>query len=143
MLNALYIYPVTSVAIAIYRKLNARNILLEPGARSEVIGVRRRDGSFAYMPFGGFLERAIARALGSKARSGLLQASRAGKGSQFGMEWQDLQPGQFVLGCLFEQQAYVVHERDCVCVVEYRPVVVPVTAAENDKPGSAPTRGGR
>ena len=95
------------MSVALHRKLNARNIVLEEGQSGASVGVRRKDGSYAYLSWGGFIDVDIARALpgGIPAK---LQAARVGTGQEWAIEWQNLAPGQHVQGCLFGGKAYSV-----------------------------------
>lgn len=97
------------MAVALRRRHNARNIVLELGTRGESVGVRRRGGGFAYYPFGGFIERRIARVVPG-ARSARLEVVAIGVGSDWALEWQDVPEGRFVLGCVYDGRAYGVLE---------------------------------
>lgn len=104
------------MSVALYRKLNARNIILEEGGDSQSIGVRRRDGSYGYLPYGGFVDRPIARALPG-AVPVKLNVERVGVGREWALKWEPLKTGAHVLGCVFGGRAYAVLENG-------RPVVV-------------------
>lgn len=95
------------MSVALYRKLNARNVVLEEGQRGQTIGVRRKDGSYGYLSWGGFIGIEIARALPG-GRPAKLNASRVGVGEEWALRWKDLEPGQHVQGCVFEGKAYAV-----------------------------------
>lgn len=98
------------MSVVLHRKINARNLVLEEGQTGESIGVRRKDGSYSFVPWGGFIDVEIARAL-PKGRAVKLQASRVGSGREWALQWQDLGPGQHVQGCVFAGKAYAILER--------------------------------
>jgi hypothetical protein len=95
------------MSVAIHRKINARNLVLEEGQAGQTIGVRRRDGSYAYLSWGGFLDVEVAKALPG-AVPVKLQAARVGTGQEWAMTWNDVGPGQHVQGCKFQDKAYAV-----------------------------------
>lgn len=99
------------MSVALYRKLNARNVILEEGGSSaQSIGVRRKDGSYGFKVWGGFIDRPLARAAAG-AQPVQLLATRVGVGPQWALTWTELEPGQHVLGCLFEDRAYSVLQK--------------------------------
>ncbi len=104
------------MSVALHRRLNARNIVLEEGRVGQTVGVRRRAGDYAFLDWGGFVDRPVAKALPG-ARSAKLGAVRVGVGQEWALEWETLEPGQHVLGCVFENRAYAVLDNG-------RPVVV-------------------
>lgn len=97
------------MSVALHRNLNARNIVLEEGQVGESVGVRRKDGSYGYLPWRGFIDLPVARALPG-AKPAKLLASRVGTGREWALEWQVLAPGQHVQGCVFQGKAYAVLE---------------------------------
>lgn len=109
------------MSVALYRKLNARNIVLEEGGSSaQSIGVRRKDGTYAFKAWGGFVDRPLARAL-VDAQPVQLQITRVGVGQQWALSWTELEPGQHVLGCLFGERAYSVLEDGHPIVIDPPP----------------------
>lgn len=81
----------------ISRKLNHRNIRLEHDTEHENVGVMDRDGKVHQLRWLGFITRPDAKRVGKPVK---LQISRA--------DSIDLEPGQFVLGCLVERGVYAV-----------------------------------
>jgi len=104
------------MSVALHRRLNARNIVLEEGIPGQTVGVRRRGGDYAYLTWGGFIDRPVAKGLAG-ARPAKLSVSRVGVGREWALNWEPLEPGQHVLGCVFENRAYAVLD-------EGRPVIV-------------------
>lgn len=98
------------MSVALHRKINARNLVLEEGQTGETIGVRRKDGSYSFLPWGGFVDVEIARVLPG-GRAVKLQASRVGSGREWALEWQDVAPGRHVQGCVFADKVYAILER--------------------------------
>ena len=82
----------------IYRKQNYRNIRLDDHTEGETVGVLTRDGRTHQVRWLGFIKREDARR--STGRPVKLVISRVGR--------EDLQPGQYVQGCLVEEGVYAV-----------------------------------
>ena len=91
----------------IYRKQNYRNIRLDDDTEGETVGVLTRDGRTHQMRWLGFIKREDARR--SRGRPVKLVISRG--------EREDLQPGQYVQGCLMEEGVYAVID-SAVAVVD-------------------------
>ena len=91
----------------IYRKQNYRNIRLDDDTEGETVGVLTRDGRTHQMRWLGFIKREDARR--SRGRPVKLVISR--------VEREDLQPGQYVQGCLMEEGVYAVID-SAVAVVD-------------------------
>ena len=82
----------------IYSKQNYRNIRLDDHTEGETVGVLTRDGRTHQICWLGFIKREDARR--STGRPVKLGISRVGRA--------DLQPGQYVQGCLVEEGVYAV-----------------------------------
>jgi hypothetical protein len=91
--------------LVLARRLNKRLIELYAATRGETIGVLRRDGSYEYRPWLGFVERDRARGLGSPVK---LQVSRVGYVGRAGVDWRDVPQGRHVQGCLTLDGVYAV-----------------------------------
>lgn len=82
----------------IFRKQNYRNIRLEHDTENETVGVLARDGRAHQVRWLGFIERSEAKIAGGRPVK--LVISRVGR--------IDLEPGQYVQGCLVENGVYAV-----------------------------------
>ncbi len=91
--------------LVLARYLNKRLIELHANTRGETVGVLRRDGSYEYRPWLGFVDRAGARRLGRPVK---LQVARVGHQGDFHIDWRDLPKGRHVQGCLTGQGVYAV-----------------------------------
>ncbi len=91
--------------LVIARYLNKRLIELYPNTRGETVGILRRDGSYEYRPWLGFVERERASSLGKPVK---LQVARVGHLLDSRVEWRDVPRGRHVQGCLTVQGAYAV-----------------------------------
>jgi hypothetical protein len=91
--------------IVLARYLNKRLIELHASTRGETVGVLRRDGTYAYKQWLGFIERSQARQLGKPVR---LQVCRVGHQGASHIEWRDVAKGRHVQGCLTEAGVYAV-----------------------------------
>ncbi len=93
--------------LVLARYLNKRLIELYPNTRGETIGVLRRDGSYAYRPWLGFVDRARAPRMGKPVK---LQVARVGQMKDTHVDWRDVPRGRHVQGCLTREGAYAVTE---------------------------------
>ena len=91
--------------LVLARHLNKRLIELHPATKGETVGVMRRDGSYEYRPWLGFIDRNQARKLGSPVK---LHVSRVGHQGEFHIEWRDVAKGRHVQGCLTRAGVYAV-----------------------------------
>lgn len=93
---------------ALCRRFNARNIELYPHTRGEDVGVKLTSGEVRYVRWLGFLDVDVARAIkGAKAVKLDVQRYSNNAGGWAG-DWVDLQPGQFVQGCLTAEGVFGV-----------------------------------
>ena len=90
----------------IFRKLNHRNIRLDNDTEHETVGVMDREGKAHQVRWLGFISRTDAKRAGRPVK---LQISR--------VESTDLQPGQFVQGCLVDRGVYAVIDSS-VAIIE-------------------------
>ena len=88
----------------LYRKLNFRNIKLVDQRSGEKVGVLRRDGTYEFVPWLGFINRKHAKK--SAGMPVKLKISR--------VDGVDLQPGEFVQGCLVSSGVYAVIDSSVV-----------------------------
>ena len=95
--------------LVLCRKLNHRNIELHHSTRGEAVGVLKRDGEYAYVPWLGFLDRVEARGRGRPVK---LLIARVGRLDGAHMVWRDLVAGEHVQGCLTAGGAYAVTDTD-------------------------------
>lgn len=87
------------------RYLNKRLIELYDKTGGETVGVLRRDGSYEYRPWLGFVSRERAIGLGRPVK---LQVARVGQQQQSRVVWKDVPQGRHVQGCLTPRGAYAV-----------------------------------
>ena len=83
----------------LFRKQNFRNIQLEHDTAGETVGVLRKDKKIDYIRWAGFIRRDLAKA-NRRAKPVLLLISR--------IDGNDLEVGEYVQGCLIENQVYAV-----------------------------------
>ena len=91
--------------IILARYLNKRLIELYDNTHGETIGVLRRDGSYEYRPWLGFVQRERALALGRPVK---LQVARVGQQGETQVVWRDIPIGRHVQGCLTQRGVYAV-----------------------------------
>lgn len=91
--------------IVLARYINKRLIELYPTTRGETIGVLRKDGSYEYRTWLGFVERERAMTLGRPVK---LQAARVGYQGEIHVSWRDIPRGRHVQGCLTRDGVYAV-----------------------------------
>jgi hypothetical protein len=97
------------VSLILCRKLNHRNIELHHSTRGESVGVLRRSGECSFVPWLGFIDRNDARTRGRPVK---LLIARVGRLDGARTRWRDLQPGEYVQGCLTRSGAYAVTDLD-------------------------------
>ena len=73
--------------LVLARYLNKRLIELHSTTKGETIGVLRRDGTYEYRQWLGFIDRVQARKLGKPVK---LQVSRVGNQGEFHIDWRGL-----------------------------------------------------
>ena len=91
--------------LVLARYLNKRLIELYGSTRGETIGVLRRDGSYDYRRWLGFIDRDGAQRLGRPVK---LQAARIGRQGEAHVDWRDIPRGRHVQGCLTREGVYAV-----------------------------------
>ena len=91
--------------IILARYLNKRLIELYDTTKGETIGILRRDGSYEYRPWLGFVTREQAIARGRPVK---LQVARVGQQGESRVVWKDIPAGRHVQGCLTSLGAYAV-----------------------------------
>jgi len=91
--------------LVLARRINHRLIELHPNTRGETVGVLRRDGSYDYRPWLGFIDRKQARRLGKPVK---LQITRVGYQADVHIDWRDVAKGRHVQGCLTAAGVYAV-----------------------------------
>ena len=91
--------------IVLARHLNKRLIELYANTHGETIGILRRDGSYEYRPWLGFVSREKAIQLGRPVK---LQVARVGQQGDSRVVWRDVPRGRHVQGCLTNKGAYAV-----------------------------------
>ena len=91
--------------IVLARHLNKRLIELYANTRGETIGILRRDGSYEYRQWLGFVDRERAIELGRPVK---LKVARVGQQGSSRIVWKDIPKGRHVQGCLTQKGAYAV-----------------------------------
>ncbi len=91
--------------LVLCRMLNHRQIELRADTRGQLVGVRRTNGEYRYVPWLGFVDRAEAPAYGRPVK---LAIARVGRSDGFHTEWHDVPDGTYVQGCLTEAGAFAV-----------------------------------
>lgn len=89
---------------ALKRSLNHRHILLDDDTKNETVGVRRRDGSWQYIAWLGFISLEEAKAIGRPVRLNITAVSY----DPILCGWSRLHEGESVQGCLVEGGVYGV-----------------------------------
>ncbi len=93
------------MSIVLARRQNKRLIELYSGTRGETIGVLRRDGSYEYCQWLGFIDRQ--RAINS-GRPVKLLVARVGHQGDTCVSWKDIPKGRHIQGCLTSEGSYAV-----------------------------------
>ena len=91
--------------LVLARYLNKRLIELHPNSKGQSIGVLRRDGSYEFRQWLGFIDRAHAQQLGKPVK---LQVARVGNQGEINIDWRDVPAGRHVQGCLTRHGVYAV-----------------------------------
>ena len=91
--------------IILARYLNKRLIELYDNTHGETVGILRKDGSYEYRPWLGFVSRERALKMGRPVK---LQVARVGQQGDARIVWKDVPQGRHVQGCLTHQGAYAV-----------------------------------
>lgn len=91
--------------LVLARRLNQRLIELHAHTRGETVGVLRRDGTYEFCPWLGFVDRKQARGLGKPVK---LQVARVGYHVDVHIDWRDVAKGRHVQGCLTPAGVYAV-----------------------------------
>ncbi len=82
------------------RSLNYRKVVLGEETTREVVGVRRKDGSFDYKTWRGFIDVERAREMPGAIPVKLqIEAFAADEGGP-PLEWIEVPPGRYLQGCL-------------------------------------------
>ena len=88
-------------------RLNKRLIVLEDETHGQTIGLVRRDGSTGFVKWLGFADLEYAKSL-KGARPVKLVVARIGVKDGFNTLWTDLNPEQFVQGCLVDTGVFAI-----------------------------------
>ncbi len=91
--------------LVLARRLNKRLIELHDNTLGETVGILRRDGTYEYRSWLGFVDRNQARHLGSPVK---LQVARVGYLGDTHISWRDVSRGRHVQGCLTAAGVYAV-----------------------------------
>lgn len=91
--------------LVLARHLNKRLIELYDNTSGETVGVLRRDGSYEYKPWLGFVSRERAISIGRPVK---LHIARVGQQQDRRLVWKDVPAGRHVQGCLTARGAYAV-----------------------------------
>ena len=91
--------------LVLCRRLNHRNIELHDGTTGETVGVLKRDGSYTYVPWLGFIERSKAKSCGKPVK---LLIARVGRKDSWNTIWEDIAEGRHVQGCITSNGAFAV-----------------------------------
>ena len=99
--------------LALLWKLNHRNVELHADSKGQV-GVRRRDGTYRYVKWLGFMSKTDAQASGGIPVK--IQAARIGRREGWNIRWQDLPDGSHVQGCLTVNGVYAVFDTRLIVI---------------------------
>ncbi len=91
--------------IVLARYVNKRLIELYANTKGETVGILRKDGTYEYRPWLGFVDRSRAIGLGKPVK---LQVARVGQQMETRVAWQEVPRGRHVQGCLTRHGAYAV-----------------------------------
>lgn len=91
--------------IVLARYLNKRLIELYANTQGETVGVLRKDGSYEYRPWLGFVDREHALQSGKPVK---LLVARVGQQGDTRVVWKDIPKGRHLQGCLTSRGAYAV-----------------------------------
>ncbi len=96
--------------LALNRRQNAANILLDATTINETVGYLLPDGEWRFARWLGFIERGEARALAGAQPVRLVEITRIGRTDGVSTKWQEVPAGEYVHGCLVEQGAFAVFD---------------------------------
>lgn len=82
------------------RSLNYRKIVVGEGTTGEVVGVRRKDGTFDYKSWRGFIDMERAREMPGAIPVKLEIEAFAADEEGPPLRWIEVPPGRLVQGCL-------------------------------------------
>ena len=111
LLKILYIITVImklefKPGIALGRRLNYKFIALHHDTKGEVIAVLKKDGSYQFASWKGFLTRAMAiEACGVPVK---ILVNQVGHEKNGGVRWKDVPANKHVQGCLVGDGCYCV-----------------------------------
>ena len=100
--------------LVLLRKVNHRNVELHDNQPGETIGVLRKDGTYTYVRWLGFISKNDAVASGGRPVK--LQVSRIGRKDGWHTRWRDVEPGRHVKGCLTPGGVFAVYDADVFVV---------------------------
>ena len=91
--------------LVLCRTLNHKIIQLWYDTEHQEVGVKRKDGSYQYLPWLGFVGRSDAKSLGIPVKLHIL---RIGRGTSCDLQWKELSEGEHVQGCGTAKGAYAI-----------------------------------
>ena len=91
--------------LVLCRTLNHKIIQLWYDTENQKVGVRRKDGSYQYVPWLGFISRSDAKNMGIPVKLHIL---RIGRGSDPDLQWTELRSGEHIQGCGTSNGAYAL-----------------------------------
>ena len=92
--------------IALGRRQNYKFIALHHDTKGEVIAVLKRDGSYKFAPWRGFITSAMAKEI--RGVPVKLLVTSVGYQKHGSMRWKDVPDGKHVQGCLVNEGCYCV-----------------------------------
>ncbi len=91
--------------LVLCRTLNHKIIQLWFDTEHQKVGVKRKDGSYQYVPWLGFINVSDAKNLGIPVKLHIL---RIGRGTRSELQWKQLKSGEHVQGCGTSKGAYAL-----------------------------------
>lgn len=92
--------------IALGRRQNYKFIALHHDTKGEVIAVLKRDGSYKFAPWRGFITSAMAKEM--RGVPVKLLVTSVGYQKHGNIRWKDVPDGKHVQGCLVNEGCYCV-----------------------------------
>ena len=91
--------------VVLARRLNKRLIELREYTTGETVGLLRKDGTYSYHAWLGFIHRSKASRLGRPVK---LKIDRIGSDDLSSIKWRDVPTDKHVQGCLTENVVFAV-----------------------------------
>ena len=95
--------------VVLARRQNKRLIELRECTTGETVGLLRKDGTYSYHSWLGFIHRSKASRLGKPVK---LKIDRIGSDDLSSIKWRDVPTDKHVQGCLTENGVFAVISED-------------------------------